>query len=118
MAGGLVVDGRRKPRPEPPEHMIIAILTQYEQGRWSLSLAGLNGHYPPDNDANLAELLTRLRSPVIAEMLKLMEPRQPSTRIARRATDGVITSDGARGSMVFSRWAIPPPSIILLPARG
>ncbi len=60
--------------PKPPEHMIIAILTQYEQGRWSLSLAGLNGHYPPADDAGLAELLPRLRSPVIGEMLKLMEP--------------------------------------------
>ena len=60
--------------PKPPEHMIIAILTQYEHGRWSLSLAGLNGHYPPDDDAGLGELLPRMRSPVIAEMLKLMEP--------------------------------------------
>ncbi len=60
--------------PKPPEHMIIAILTQYEHGRWSLSLAGLNGHYPPNDDAGLDELLPLLRSPIIAEMLKLMEP--------------------------------------------
>jgi 2-polyprenyl-6-methoxyphenol hydroxylase-like FAD-dependent oxidoreductase len=60
--------------PEPPEHMIVTILTQYESGRWSLSLAGLNGNYPPDDDAGLAEFIPRVRSPVIAEMLKLMEP--------------------------------------------
>src|SRR5271168_157768 len=60
--------------PKPPEHMIIAILTQYELGRWSLSMAGLNGNYPPDDDTGLAGLLPRMRSPAIAEMLKLMEP--------------------------------------------
>lgn len=60
--------------PKPPEHMIIAILAQFELGKWSLSMAGLNGHYPPDDDAGLARLASRLRSPVTAEMLKLMEP--------------------------------------------
>ncbi len=70
--------------PRPPEHMIITILTQYEHGRWSLSMAGLNGHYPPDDDAGLAELLPRLRSPAIAEMLKLMEPT--SSFYSNRAT--------------------------------
>src|SRR5271170_252451 len=70
--------------PRPPEHMITTILTQYEQGRWSLSMAGLNGHYPPDDDAGLAELLPRLRSPAVAEMLKLMEPT--SAFFSNRAT--------------------------------
>jgi 2-polyprenyl-6-methoxyphenol hydroxylase-like FAD-dependent oxidoreductase len=70
--------------PKPPAHMIVTILTQYENGRWSLSMAGLNGHYPPDDDGGLAELLPRLRSPVIAEMLKLMEPT--SAFFSSRAT--------------------------------
>lgn len=63
--------------PKPPAHMIIAILNQYERERWSLSLAGLNANYPPDDDAGLAELLPRLRSPVTAYMLDLMEPTSP-----------------------------------------
>jgi 2-polyprenyl-6-methoxyphenol hydroxylase-like FAD-dependent oxidoreductase len=70
--------------PRAPAHMIVTILTQYENGRWSLSMAGLNGHYPPDDDAGLAELLPRLRSPVIAEMLKVMEPT--SAFFSSRAT--------------------------------
>src|SRR5271167_1129098 len=47
-------------------------------------MAGLNGHYPPDDDAGLAELLPRPRSPVIAAMLKLMEPT--SAFFSSRAT--------------------------------
>ena len=49
-------------------------LVRYENGRWLLMLAGLNENYPPNKEQEFMSAPAQLSSPVIAQMLSLMEP--------------------------------------------
>jgi 2-polyprenyl-6-methoxyphenol hydroxylase-like FAD-dependent oxidoreductase len=48
-----------------------------EHNRWHLTLSGFNRQYPPTRESDFMASLTRLRSPLIAEMARLMEPISP-----------------------------------------
>lgn len=60
-----------------PEHMTAGVLFPVEQGRWIVTLGGVAKHYPPSDEAGFMAALSRLRSPIIAEAVRLAEPISP-----------------------------------------
>jgi 2-polyprenyl-6-methoxyphenol hydroxylase-like FAD-dependent oxidoreductase len=60
-----------------PDDLTEANFQLKESNRWHLTLSGFNRQYPPTREADFMALLTRLRSPIIAEMVRLMEPISP-----------------------------------------
>jgi len=60
-----------------PGQRFEAIFGRKEKARWHLTIAGFNGDYPPAKEDEFMALLPKLRSPVMAEMAKLMEPDSP-----------------------------------------
>jgi 2-polyprenyl-6-methoxyphenol hydroxylase-like FAD-dependent oxidoreductase len=48
-----------------------------EHNRWHLTLSGFNRHYPPTHEREFMASLAQLRSPIIAEIVRLMEPISP-----------------------------------------
>jgi 2-polyprenyl-6-methoxyphenol hydroxylase-like FAD-dependent oxidoreductase len=48
-----------------------------EHNRWHLTLSGFNRRYPPTREAEFMQALAWMRSPIIAEMTRLMEPISP-----------------------------------------
>jgi hypothetical protein len=48
-----------------------------ENNRWHLTLSGFNRHYPPTHEDEFMAMLPRLRSPIIDEMVHLMQPISP-----------------------------------------
>jgi 2-polyprenyl-6-methoxyphenol hydroxylase-like FAD-dependent oxidoreductase len=60
-----------------PDDLVEANFQLKEHNRWHLTLSGFNRHYPPTRENDFMASLTRLRSPLIAEMAHLMEPISP-----------------------------------------
>lgn len=78
---GIVVHARY------PDSTPFAILGPIEDGLWMVTAGGYNRDFPPRNEAEFSEFFARLRSPVIAEVLREAEP---ITQVAHtRATNSV-----------------------------
>ncbi|HZO82396.1 MAG TPA: hypothetical protein VFB33_11950 [Candidatus Binataceae bacterium] len=60
-----------------PDDLTEANFQLKEHGRWHLTLSGFNRRYPPTHADEFMALLRRLRSPIVAEMARLMEPISP-----------------------------------------
>jgi 2-polyprenyl-6-methoxyphenol hydroxylase-like FAD-dependent oxidoreductase len=60
-----------------PDDLVEANFQLKEHNRWHLTLSGFNRQYPPTHERDFMASLTRLRSPLIAEMARLMEPISP-----------------------------------------
>jgi 2-polyprenyl-6-methoxyphenol hydroxylase-like FAD-dependent oxidoreductase len=60
-----------------PDDLAEANFQLKEHNRWHLTLSGFNRQYPPTRESDFMASLTRLRSPLIAEMARLMEPISP-----------------------------------------
>jgi 2-polyprenyl-6-methoxyphenol hydroxylase-like FAD-dependent oxidoreductase len=60
-----------------PDDLVEANFQLKEHNRWHLTLSGFNRQYPPTLENDFMASLARLRSPLIAEMARLMEPISP-----------------------------------------
>jgi 2-polyprenyl-6-methoxyphenol hydroxylase-like FAD-dependent oxidoreductase len=60
-----------------PDDLVEANFQLKEHNRWHLTLSGFNRRYPPTHEDEFMAALGRLRSPIIAEMVRLMEPISP-----------------------------------------
>jgi len=60
-----------------PDHMTAAVLFPVEQNRWIVTLAGVAKHYPPSDEAEFMQTLNTLRTPIVAEAVRLAEPLSP-----------------------------------------
>ena len=60
-----------------PDDLTEANFQLKEHNRWHLTLSGFNRRYPPTHEAEFMEALKRMRSPIIDEMTRLMEPISP-----------------------------------------
>ncbi|MBV8772654.1 MAG: hypothetical protein JO166_10060 [Deltaproteobacteria bacterium] len=60
-----------------PDDLVEANFQLKEHNRWHLTLSGFNRQYPPTRESEFMASLQRLRSPLIAEMTRLMEPISP-----------------------------------------
>jgi 2-polyprenyl-6-methoxyphenol hydroxylase-like FAD-dependent oxidoreductase len=60
-----------------PDDLVEANFQLKEHNRWHLTLSGFNRRYPPTDETGFTAFVERLRSPVIAEMIRLMEPISP-----------------------------------------
>jgi 2-polyprenyl-6-methoxyphenol hydroxylase-like FAD-dependent oxidoreductase len=60
-----------------PEHMTAGVLFPVENGRWIVTLGGVARHYPPSDEAEFMASLATLRSPILAEAVRLAEPLSP-----------------------------------------
>jgi 2-polyprenyl-6-methoxyphenol hydroxylase-like FAD-dependent oxidoreductase len=60
-----------------PDDLVEANFQLKERNRWHLTLSGFNRRYPPTREDEFMAMLPRLRSPIIAEMVHLMEPASP-----------------------------------------
>jgi len=63
--------------PELPDGRVAGVLSPVEDGRWIVTLGGIEGHYPPTDEQGFVDFLGRLRSPLIADAVKLAEPLTP-----------------------------------------
>jgi 2-polyprenyl-6-methoxyphenol hydroxylase-like FAD-dependent oxidoreductase len=63
--------------PDPLRSPYVALLWKHENDRWLLNLSGVNKQYPPSDLDGVMDLLMRLRSPLIYEMVRRMEPVSP-----------------------------------------
>lgn len=63
--------------PELPDGRIAGVLSPVEDGRWIVTLGGMEGHYPPTDERGFVDFLRRLRSPLIADAVALAEPLTP-----------------------------------------
>ncbi|MGE0680519.1 MAG: FAD-dependent oxidoreductase [Candidatus Binatia bacterium] len=57
-----------------PEHMTAGVLFPVENNRWLVTLGGVARHYPPSDEAEFMATLKTLRSPLLAEAVRLAEP--------------------------------------------
>jgi 2-polyprenyl-6-methoxyphenol hydroxylase-like FAD-dependent oxidoreductase len=60
-----------------PDALVEANFQLKEHNRWHLTLSGFNRRYPPTREDEFMASLNRLQSPLIAEMVRLMEPISP-----------------------------------------
>jgi len=60
--------------PKIGENPYAGVLFPVENNRWVVSVAGVGKHYPPSDETGYMEILSRLRSPLLAEAVKLAEP--------------------------------------------
>lgn len=60
-----------------PDDLTEANFQLKEHNRWHLTLSGFNRRYPPTREAEFMQALERMRSPIMAEMTRLMEPISP-----------------------------------------
>ena len=60
-----------------PEHPLGGVLFPVEHSRWIVTLAGVSKHYPPKDDEEFTAALSQLRSPVLADAVRLAEPLSP-----------------------------------------
>ena len=60
-----------------PDDLTEANFQLKEHNRWHLTLSGFNRRYPPTHEAEFMESLKRMRSPIVADMTRLMEPISP-----------------------------------------
>jgi 2-polyprenyl-6-methoxyphenol hydroxylase-like FAD-dependent oxidoreductase len=63
--------------PLEPEHMMAGVLFPVEGRRWIVTIAGLARHYPPADEAGFVAALEGLRSPILAQAVRLAEPISP-----------------------------------------
>ena len=63
--------------PKIGENPFAGVLFPVENNRWVVSIAGMGKNYPPNDEAGYMEMLTRLRSPLLAEAVKIAEPISP-----------------------------------------
>ncbi len=57
-----------------PEHPLAGVLFPVESNRWIVTLAGVSKHYPPKDEEEFTAALLQLRSPVLADAVRLAEP--------------------------------------------
>ncbi|MGE0824978.1 MAG: NAD(P)/FAD-dependent oxidoreductase [Candidatus Binatia bacterium] len=57
-----------------PDHMTAGVLFPVEHNRCIVTLAGVAKQYPPNDEDGFMQALTTLRSPIVAETLRLAEP--------------------------------------------
>lgn len=60
--------------PKIGENPFAGVLFPVENNRWVVSLAGVGKNYPPSDEAGYTELLSKLRSPLLAEAVKYATP--------------------------------------------
>lgn len=60
-----------------PDHMMAGVLFPLEQGRWIVTLGGMAKHYPPSDEEGFMHALSTLRSPILAEAVRLATPLSP-----------------------------------------
>jgi 2-polyprenyl-6-methoxyphenol hydroxylase-like FAD-dependent oxidoreductase len=60
-----------------PDDLVEANFQLKEHNRWHLTLSGFNRHYPPTREDEFMAILPQFRSPIIAEMVRLMKPISP-----------------------------------------
>jgi 2-polyprenyl-6-methoxyphenol hydroxylase-like FAD-dependent oxidoreductase len=63
--------------PELPDGRVAGVLSPVEKDGWIVTLGGLEGHYPPTDEAEFDDFLRRLRSPLLAQAVALAEPISP-----------------------------------------
>ena len=63
--------------PVEPEFLTGGVLFPVENDRWIITLAGINRHYPPSDEAGFMVALAGLRSPILAEAVKVATPISP-----------------------------------------
>ena len=63
--------------PEVPGGMLAGVLFPVEQGRWIVTLGGVAKNYPPKDEAGFMDAVSQLRSPILAEAVRLAEPISP-----------------------------------------
>lgn len=63
--------------PELPDGRVAGVLSPVEDDRWIVTLGGIEGHYPPTDERGFVDFLGTLRSPLIADAVKLAEPLTP-----------------------------------------
>lgn len=63
--------------PVEPDHLTAGVLFPVERNRWIVTIAGINKHHPPSDERGFMETLGQLRSPIIAEAVKLAQPISP-----------------------------------------
>lgn len=63
--------------PELPDGRVAGVLSPVEDGRWIVTLGGIEGHYPPTDEDGFVAFLRTLRSPLIADAVALAEPLTP-----------------------------------------
>jgi 2-polyprenyl-6-methoxyphenol hydroxylase-like FAD-dependent oxidoreductase len=61
----------------PPDHMTAGVLFPVEHNRCIVTLAGVNKQYPANEDDAFMRAVATLRSPILAETLRLAEPLSP-----------------------------------------
>jgi 2-polyprenyl-6-methoxyphenol hydroxylase-like FAD-dependent oxidoreductase len=61
----------------PPEHLSAGVLFPVEGRRWIATVASAGRRYPPSDEVGFREWIERLRSPLMAEALRLAEPISP-----------------------------------------
>src|SRR6266849_5032651 len=54
--------------------MTAGVLFPVEQNRWIVTIAGISKNYPPSDEDGFMAALSQLRSPIIAEAVRLGEP--------------------------------------------
>lgn len=60
--------------PKIGENPYAGVLFPVENNRWVITIAGVGKNYPPTDEAGYMEILSRLRSPLLAEAVKHAEP--------------------------------------------
>ena len=63
--------------PLLPAQRTAGVLFPVEGGRWIVTLAGIGGHYPPGDEPGFTAALGTLRSPLLAEAVRLAKPISP-----------------------------------------
>jgi len=60
--------------PKIGENPYAGVLFPVENNRWVVTVAGIAKNYPPNDEAGYTEVLTKLRSPLLSEAVKLATP--------------------------------------------
>lgn len=57
-----------------PRHPVAGVLFPVEGNRWTVTLAGVAKRYPPRTEADFTATLDQLRSPILADAIRMAEP--------------------------------------------
>ncbi len=57
-----------------PEHPMAGVLFPVENNRWIVTLAGVSKNYPPKDEDEFTAALSQLRSPILADAVRVAEP--------------------------------------------
>ena len=60
-----------------PQHPTAGVMFPVENNRWIVTLAGVSKNYPPKDEDEFTAVLSQLRSPVIADAVRVAEPISP-----------------------------------------